>query len=65
MARTSYGVVVVGGGPNRLGIAAYLARCGVKVCVVEARTEVGGGCETSEPIPGFRIEHHASFNHKD
>ncbi len=63
MARISYDVVVVGGGPNGLGIAAYLAKCGVKVCVVEARTEIGGGCETIEPIPGFRIEPHAAFNY--
>lgn len=58
-----YDVVVVGGGPNGLGIAAYLAKCGVKVCVVEARTEIGGGCETIEPIPGFRIEPHAAYNY--
>ena len=63
MARISYDVVVVGGGPNGLGIAAYLAKCGVKVCVVEARTEIGGGCETIEPIPGFKIEPHAAFNY--
>ena len=44
-----------------MGIAAYLAKCGVKVCLVEARLEVGGGCETIEPIPGFRIDPHASF----
>ena len=63
MARISYDVVVVGGGPNGLGIAAYLAKCGVKVCVVEARTEIGGGCETIEPMPGFKIEPHAAFNY--
>ena len=58
-----YDVVVIGGGPNGLGIAAYLAKCGVKVCVVEARLETGGGCETIEPIPGFRIEPHAAYNY--
>ncbi len=58
-----YDVVVIGGGPNGLGIAAYLAKCGVKVAVVEARTEIGGGCETIEPIPGFRIEPHAAYNY--
>jgi len=57
-----YDVVVVGGGCNGLGIAAYLAKCGVKVCLCEARLEVGGGCETIEPIPGFRIEPHAAYN---
>jgi beta-carotene ketolase (CrtO type) len=58
-----YDVVIIGGGPNGLGMAAYLAKSGVKVCVVEARLEVGGGCETIEPIPGFRIEPHAAYNY--
>ena len=52
-----YDVVIVGGGSNGLGIAAYLAKCGVKVCLVEARREVGGGCETIEPIPGSESNH--------
>ncbi len=58
-----YDVIIVGGGPNGLGIAAYLSKCGLKVCLCEARLEVGGGCETIEPIPGFRIEPHASYNY--
>lgn len=58
-----YDVIIVGGGPNGLGIAAYLSKCGLKVCLCEARLEIGGGCETIEPIPGFRIEPHASYNY--
>jgi beta-carotene ketolase (CrtO type) len=57
-----YDIIIVGGGSNGLGIAAYLAKCGIKVCLCEARREVGGGCETIEPIPGFRIEPHAAYN---
>jgi len=54
-----YDVVVVGGGPNGMGTAAYLAKSGLSVCVLEERTECGGACETVEPIPGVRIYHHA------
>ena len=54
-----YDVVVVGGGPNGMTIAAYLARCGLSVCVLEERVECGGACETVEPIPGVRIYPHA------
>jgi len=54
-----YDVVVVGGGPNGMGTAAYLAKSGLSVCVLEERTECGGACETVEPIPGVRIYPHA------
>jgi len=54
-----YDVVVVGGGPNGMTIAAYLAKCGLSVCVLEERVECGGACETVEPIPGVRIYPHA------
>ncbi len=54
-----YDVVVVGGGPNGMAIGAYLAKCGLSVCVVEERVECGGACETVEPIPGARIYPHA------
>ncbi len=56
-----FDVVIIGGGPNGLGIAAYLAKSGLKVCVLEDRLEVGGGVENTEPIPGFRIDPHATY----
>jgi len=54
-----YDIVIVGGGFNGITTAAYLAKCGLSVCVVEERPECGGGCENTEPIPGVRISPHA------
>lgn len=54
-----YDVVIVGGGPNGTTTAAYLAKCGLSVCVLEERYEAGGSCETVEPIAGVRIYPHA------
>ena len=51
-----FDVIVVGGGHNGLTSAAYLARAGVRVALVEARDVVGGYCtsaETVEDAPGF------------
>ncbi|MCZ7526270.1 MAG: NAD(P)-binding protein [Acidimicrobiia bacterium] len=59
--RNRFDFVVAGGGPNGLGIAAYLSKWGFSVCVLEARPEVGGGAENAEPLPGHSIDPHASF----
>jgi len=48
-------VVIVGGGHNGLIVAAYLAKAGLDVCVVERQEKVGGGVVTKEvTMPGFK-----------
>jgi phytoene dehydrogenase-like protein len=54
-----YDIVIIGGGPNGMATAAYLAKCNLSVCLLEEQTECGGACETVEPIPGLRIFPHA------
>jgi len=51
--------IIVGGGPNGMTLAAYLAKCNASVCVLEERPEAGGACENTEPIAGVRINPHA------
>jgi phytoene dehydrogenase-like protein len=50
-----YDVVVIGGGHNGLTAAAYLARAGRSVLVVERRHVLGGAAVTEEVFPGFRF----------
>jgi phytoene dehydrogenase-like protein len=47
-------VVVIGGGHNGLVCAAYLARAGRSVTVVERRHVLGGAAVTEEVHPGFK-----------
>ena len=50
-----YDAVIVGGGHNGLVCGAYLARAGVKVCVLERRSMTGGAAVTEEVWPGYRV----------
>ncbi|MCH8012573.1 MAG: NAD(P)/FAD-dependent oxidoreductase [Candidatus Marinimicrobia bacterium] len=51
----SYDAIVIGGGHNGLTTAAYLARAGKKVLVLERRYVLGGAAVTEEVFPGFKF----------
>src|ERR1017187_10626620 len=52
---SKYDVIVIGGGHNGLVKAAYLARGGKKVLVLERRHVLGGSACTEEVFPGFKF----------
>jgi phytoene dehydrogenase-like protein len=51
--RRRYDAVIVGGGHNGLVCAAYLARAGRDVLVLERRHVLGGAAVSEELFPGF------------
>ncbi len=60
---STFDVAIVGGGPNGLIAAAYLARAGLRTIVVERRHEVGGGLATEETLfPGYYTNPHAVYH---
>ena len=58
---TRYDAVVIGAGHNGLTAAAYLARAGWSVLVLERREVLGGATVTEEFAPGFRVD---AFSHR-
>ncbi len=57
-----YDAVIIGAGHNGLVCAAYLAKAGRKVLVLERRDLIGGCCVTEEVWPGFKVSTAAYVN---
>ncbi|MEN3336192.1 MAG: hypothetical protein V7641_5557 [Blastocatellia bacterium] len=47
--------IIIGAGHNGLVTAAYLARGGLNVMVLERREVIGGACVTEEIWPGYKV----------
>ena len=60
--RDRFDVIIIGAGHNGLVCAAYLARAGRSVLVLERRELVGGACVTEELWPGYRVSTAAYVN---
>src|SRR5437868_10084680 len=59
---TTYDAIIIGAGHNGLVTAAYLARAGYRVLVLERRDVLGGCCITEELWPGFKVSTAAYVN---
>ena len=59
---TDYDAIIIGAGHNGLVTAAYLAKAGFKVLVLERRELVGGTCVTEEVWPGYKVSTAAYVN---
>lgn len=60
---SEWDVIIVGAGPNGLMSAAYLAKQGLRVVLVERRYEIGGGLATDEILfPGYYSNVHAVYH---
>ncbi len=55
LSAQSWDAIIIGAGHNGLTCAAYLARAGKRVLVLESRDRVGGACTVEEPWPGVRF----------
>ncbi|XVE87301.1 hypothetical protein DITRI_Ditri18aG0106300 [Diplodiscus trichospermus] len=55
LAEKKWDALVIGGGHNGLTAAAYLARGGLSVAVLERRNVIGGAAVTDEMIAGFKF----------
>src|SRR5512139_2015560 len=55
LAARTWDVIIVGAGHNALTCAAYLARAGKRVLVLEARERIGGANTMEEPWPGVKM----------